>query len=331
MRKGRTGKNVKKRTFHEKERDTMRSRTVMLGVLGLFCAAWPSRAATADIVSFNSPGQWLTQRTDAVVAKMQLDTSKIPQKKIELSLFRVEGGKKKLITTKQCKVKDYSQDVSLGNAGNALVGGRDFLRIEWNLPGSKDKVMLFPFGVVNLDKIPKIEPVHAVKVKDVIDTKNWATITSGVKYSSVKGDEFGLAWTPKALVIAVKKPAAKDIIRFAFDCKNGKNAFLSHADRIIDLHCAKDSLGSLYYERGVVNDTISYTQTAWHNDVSLVGDKQTAVIVVPWYDLGMLPLDERTIGFAAFVIDEKANVLAAKPEKAQCFLPGSWGSVVLDK
>jgi hypothetical protein len=304
---------------------------VLLGVLGLFCAAGSSRAAATDIVSFNSPGQWLTQRTDAVVAKMQLDTAKIPKKKIELSLFRVEGGKKKLISTKESKVKDYSLDLALGSAGSPLVGGKEFLRIEWNLPGSKDKVMLFPFGVVNLDKIPKVEPLHAVKVKDAINAKNWATLISGVKYASVKGDEFGLLWTPKALAVVVKKPAAKDIIRFTFDCKNGKNAFLAHSDRIIDLYCAKDSLGTMFFERGVANDSIVYTQNSWRNEVSLTGDKQTAVIVVPWYDLGMLPLDERTIGFAAFVVDEKANALAANPAKAQWLLPGSWGSVVLDK
>jgi hypothetical protein len=305
--------------------------TVLSGTVGLICAAYFSSGTAVEIVSFNSPGQWVTQRTDAVVAKMQLDTSKIPQKKVEFTLSRMEGGKKKPVATKSCKVKDYSQELTLGSAGSALVGGKDFLRIDWTVPGTKEKGSLFPIGVVNLDKAPKTEPLHALKSKDAIDNKNWATLIAGVKYAGVKGNEFGLLWTPKALVIAVKKAQSKDIVRFAFDSKNGKNAFMSHPDRTIDLYLAKDSLATLYYERGILNDTINYTQMAWRSDATLLGDKQTAVIVVPWYDLGMIALDERTIGFAAFVVDDKAKALAANPEKAQYFMPGSWGSVVLDK
>jgi hypothetical protein len=309
----------------------MRMKTVLSGIVGLFCAAWVSNSSATDIVSFNAPGQWVTQRTDAIVAKVQLDTSKIPQKKIEFSLSKVEDGKKKLIATKTFKVTDYTQEYALGSAGSPLCGGKDFLRIDWSIPGTKDKGMLFPVGVVNLDKIPKIEPIHAVKVKDAIDAKNWASLIGGVKYSTVKGNDFGLLWTPKSLVIVCKKMQTKDIVRFAFDGKNGKNAFMSHPDRTIDMYQSKDSLGTLFYERAFVNDTLAYNQMTWRNDIAMVGDKQTAVIVVPWYDLGMLPLDGRSFGFAAFDIDDKAKALAAVPEKARYFVPGSWGTVVLDK
>ena len=284
-----------------------------------------------DIVSFNSPGQWVTQRTDAIVAKVQLDTSKIPQKKIEFSLSKVEAGKKKLIATKTFKVTDYTQEYSLGGAGTALCGGKDFLRIDWSIPGTKDKGMLYPIGVVNLDKLPKVEPIHATKVKEAIDAKNWSSLIAGVKYVNVKGNEFGCVWTPKSLAIVCKKAQSKDILRFVFDGKNGKNAFLSHPDRTVDLVLAKDSLGSTFYERATVGDTIIYNVTQWRNDITVVGDKTTDVIVVPWYDLGMLPLDDRTMGFAAFVVDDKGKVLGGNPEKAQYFLPGSWGTLVLDK
>jgi hypothetical protein len=309
----------------------MRIQTVLSATVGLFCAVLFSNSAAVDIVSFNSPGQWVTQRSDAIVAKVQLDTSKIPQKKIEFTLSRYDAGKKKIVATKSFKVKDYTQEFALGNAGTSLLGGKDFLRIDWSIPGTKDKGMLFPIGVVNLDKVPKVEPIHAAKVKDAIDAKNWSTLIAGAKYSTVKGNEFGLLWTPKALVVVYKKTQSKDIIRFAFDGKNGKNAFLSHPDRTIDVAIGKDSLSGLFYERGSLNDTLNYSQMTWQSEISLLGDKQTGVIVVPWYDLGMLPLEERTIGFAAFVLDDKAKVVAATPEKAQYFLPGSWGTVILDK
>jgi len=43
-----------------------------------------------------------------------------------MSLSKVEGGKKKLIVTKVVKVKDYTQEISLGSAGGQLVGGKGF-------------------------------------------------------------------------------------------------------------------------------------------------------------------------------------------------------------
>jgi hypothetical protein len=309
----------------------MRKQIVFSCIVGLFCAAGFSNSGATDIVSFNSPGQWVTQRTDVIVAKVQLDTSKIPQKKIEFSLSKIEDGKKKPISTKTFKVTDYTQEYKLGSAGTTLCGGKDFLRIDWSIPGTKEKGMLFPVGVVNLDKLSKIEPLHAVKVKDAIDAKNWAPLIGGVKYTSIKGNDFGLLWTPKSLAIVCRKTKTMDIVRFAFDGKNGKNAFMSHPDRTIDLYQDKDSLGTLFYERGFANDTLAYNLNSWRNDISVVGDKQTAVIVVPWYDLGMLPLDGRTFGFAAFVVDDKAKAVAAVPEKAKYFVPGSWGTVVLDK
>jgi hypothetical protein len=300
-------------------------------IMGLFCAVWFSGSMANDVVSFNSPGQWVTQRSENIVAKVQLDTSRIPQKKIEFSLSKVEAGKKKLIATKKFKVTDYTQEYTLGSAGNALCGGKDFLRIDWSIPGTKDKGTLFPVGVANLDKLPKVEPVHAVKVKDVINDKNWASLIGGAKFTSVKGNEFGLLWTPKSLVIVCKKAQSKEIVRFAIDGKNGKNAFMSHPDRTVDIYQGKDSLATMFYDRSLLNDTLSYSQMTWQNDVKMFGDKQTNVVVVPWYDLGMLPLEERDIGFAVFVMDYKANALAALPEKAKYFIPGSWGSVVLDK
>jgi len=300
-------------------------------VLGLFCALCISGTVLAQSVSFNSPGQWVTQRNDNVVAKVQLDTSKIPQKKIEFVLSKVEAGKKKAVVTKTFKVTDYTQEFNLGSASALCLGGKDFLRIDWSIPGTKDKGVLMPFGIVNLDKMPKVDQLHITKIKEEVSDKNFATLAAAAKLTTVKATQFGLVWTPKALAIVVAKGTSKDVVKFAVDGKNGKNAFMSHPDRTVELFQANDSLSTVLAERSIVNDTINYAIVGWQNEIKKYSDAKFVVIVVPWFDLGLIAQDDRIFGFAAFVADDKNKVVAASPEKAQYFVPGTWGNAVLDK
>ncbi len=309
----------------------MRMNTTTKSVLGLFCALCFCGSAMSQSVSFNSPGQWITQRNDNVVAKVQLDTSKIPQKKIDFVLSKVEAGKKKAIATKSFKVTDYTQEFNLGSASSACLGGKDFLRIDWSIPGTKDKGTLMPFGIVNLDKMPKGEQLHIAKIKDEVTDKNFATVAATAKLVNVKGTQFGLVWGPKALTIVVAKGASKDAVKFAIDGKNGKNAFLSHPDRTVELFQANDSLATVLAERASINDTLNYAIVGWQNEIKKYSDSKFVVIVVPWFDLGLIANDDRIFGFAAFVADDKNKVLAASPEKAQYFIPGTWGDAILDK
>jgi hypothetical protein len=295
------------------------------------CIIALSSAVWAQDITFNSPSPWLTLRNDSMIVKAQLDTSKFPKKKINLAAVRVEGGKKKQITSKTFTVSDFTQDFNLGLAGATLLGGRDFLKITWNVPGTKDSGVCAPVGIVNLDKAAKIDSLHAAKAAGEIDVKNAAAAAAGMKFSKVKDQEVALAWTPTALVVVCKKSPSAAGLRFVIDGKNGKNAFVAFSDKMVEYFPAKDSVYSYVNERSY-GDSITYTQKAWTTELAKGGDKDFGVVRIPWYDIGIgKPFDGRVLGFSMFVLSDKAAVIAAYPEKASTFIPGSWGDLVLDK
>jgi hypothetical protein len=306
-------------------------KALQAGLAGVICAAWFAGSACADIVTFNSPGQWTTERSDVIVLKVQLDTAKIPKKKIAVSLYKVEAGKKKLVVTKPFKVNDYSQEFNLGSVGTSLLGGKDYLKIEWAITGAKDKGSLFPVGIVNLDKIPAIAPLHAAKVQAPVDENSAASLAAGAKFTSVNNCEFALFWSTNALSVVLKKGQSKSTLKLAFDGKNGKNAFISYPDRIVELNLAKDSMSTVLYERVALSDSVNFPVKDWKSEVKKTTGKEFTIFTIPWYDIGLVAQDERVLGFAAFVTDEKSAPVAAYPAAAKFLMPGSWSSIVLDK
>ncbi|MGB7568983.1 MAG: hypothetical protein WBM07_14075, partial [Chitinivibrionales bacterium] len=290
----------------------------ILCVLGYSALSW------GQVMTFNSPAPWLTQRNDSILVKAQLDTSKFVKKQLTLSLSKVEAGKKKPVLAKTFKVKDFTQDFFMGMAGASLIGGKDYLRVAWSNPGAKDSGYCAPIGIVNIDKIAKVQPVHATKVVTPIDLKDIAGLVKDKKFTKVGAEEFMLLWNTKTLSIIIKKSAAKGAVKFTFDGKNAKNAFVSFADKMLDYVTDKDSIFAYENDR-VCSDSITYTPKVWINEIKKVSDKDYALVTIPWYDIGLLPFDGRVMGFGAFAAP------AAYPEKAVVFNPGSWGNVVLDK
>jgi hypothetical protein len=309
----------------------MSIRMTRAGFIGALCIIGCSTGVWAQVITFNSPTPWLTLRNDSIVVKAQLDTSKYPKKKITLTAMRVDGGKKKQITSKTFTVSDFTQDFALGLAGASLLGGRDFLKIVWNVTGTKDSGVCSPIGVVTIEKLAKTDSMHAAKKAGEIDIKNTASVVQGLKFVKIKDKEVAFAWTPNALVIVSKKSASQAALRFVFDGKNGKNAFVAFSDKMIEYYPAKDSVYSYVNERSY-GDSITYKQKPWVTELTKASDKDISVIKIPWYDLGIgKPFDGRTTGCAVFLLSDKATVLAAYPERAMAFIPGSWGNLTLDK
>lgn len=302
----------------------------------MLCVIGYSAGALAQILTFNSPTPWLTLRNDSIIVRAQLDTSKFPKKKITITANKVEGNKKKQIATKTFKVSDFTQDFSLGLAGSTLMGGRDFLKINWSIPGGKDSGSCAPVGIVNIDKIMKSDSMHAARSNEEIDAKNAANAVKSAKFTKIKDQEFSILWTPTALAIICKKlpasSAAGGAIKFVFDGKNGKNAFVAYSDKMVDYVAGKDSMYAYYNERLYNNDSIAYKQKKWINEFVKASEKDYAVIRIPWFDIGIgKPFEGRIMGFSVFIVSDKAAVVAAYPEKASVLIPGSWGNLVLDK
>jgi len=282
--------------------------------------------AAAQIITFNNPAPWITQRNDSIIVKAQLDMSTFSSKKITLAVTKVENEKKVVLKEKTFKVKDVTQDFFVGRAGIGLIGGKDYLQIDWSVPKTTDKGSFAPIGIVNLAAAEKIDAVHVHKAGGEIA----AVVAKEAHYTSLQDQQFALLWNDKQLVVAIKKSSAKDVIRFAFDGKNGKNAFLSYPDKIVDFVAEKDSLSAYDYERAY-KDSITYTAKSWKNDIAKVTENDCVIITIPWSDLGLLPFDGRQFGFSVYIVSANQTVTAALPKQAKMFTPGTWGTIVLDK
>jgi hypothetical protein len=282
---------------------------------------------SAQVITFNSPAPWITQRNDSIIVKAQLDTSKFSNKKITLAVSKVENGKKTVIKEKTFKVKDITHDFFLGLAGIGIVGGKDFLQIDWSVPKSTEKGSFAPVGIVKLSAIDKNESVHVMKTAEDIAA---VSAVKDVHYTQLQDQQYGLLWNDKQLVVVVKKATVPGVIRFAFDGKNGKNAFLSYPDKIVDFVAEKDSLSAFDYQR-TYQDSITYTAKSWKNDITKVTENDCVIITIPWSDLGLLPFEGRQLGFSVYSVGVNNSISAALPENAKMFIPGTWGTIVLDK
>jgi hypothetical protein len=282
--------------------------------------------ASAQVITFNSPAPWITQRNDSIIVKAQLDTSKFSNKKISLAVTKVENGKKNVIKEKTFKVKDITHDFFIGLAGTGLIGGKDYLQIDWSVPKSTEKGSFAPVGIVNLSSVEKNEMIHVSKSDEACPEG----ISKVAQYASLQDQQFTLVWNNNNLVVAIKTSSTKDAIRFAFDGKNGKNAFLSYPDKIVDYVADKDSLSAYDYERAY-QDSITYTAKSWKNDIVKDKSSSCVIITIPWSDLGLLPFEGRQIGFSVYTVSSKNAVAAALPKNAKMFIPGTWGTIILDK
>jgi len=296
----------------------------------MMCLMGYSVGIMGQIITFNSPAPWLTLRNDSVIVKAQLDTSKFKEKKITFTVTKMENKQKKAIAVKTFKVSDFTQDFALGLAGTGLLGGKDYIKIDWTIPGATDKGYCAPIGIAGGEKINKIQPMHISKAIGALDIKNVAALVKDKKFSQVQKAEFLSLWDSAGMAIILKKASLKDAVKFTFDGKNGKNAFVSYPDKMIDYIAEKDSLHTYINERAY-SDSIAYTEKVWTNDISKASDKDFAMVKIPWYDLGIAkPFEGRIMGFAAFSVPVKGP-MTGFPDKALLFVPGSWGSLVLDK
>ena len=97
-----------------------------------------------------------------------------------------------------------------------------------------------------------------------------------------------LLWNTKTLSIIIKKSAAKGAVKFTFDGKNAKNAFVSFADKMLDYVTDKDSIFAYENDR-VCSDSITYTPKVWINEIKKVSDKDYALVTIPGTILACFP------------------------------------------
>lgn len=301
---------------------------VVLAVCVPLCAV----EVSGQIITFSSPAAWVTQRNDSITIRAQIDTGQIKKREFVAAVEIVNDQlKKTLVAKKTFKITDFSAEFALGPIKQDLVGARSYVKIDWSIPGTQNKGTLSPLGIVALDKLQKPDAVTVPRIKDGASIDEVASSIKDADFHALGSARFALVWNKNSLFIVIGKQQAPLTLRFAFDGKNGKNAFLSFSDRVVHYAQDKDSVFGLHYARQMAGDTLTYSEKPWPNELKkgLSGDK--IVISVPWFDTGIVPFEERKIGIGAMAFDAKGIQVAALPETAKFFLPGTWVDFLLAK
>ncbi len=300
----------------------------------LLCIAGCTGAAFSQIITFNGPMPWVTQRNDSITVRAQIDTAQIKDKEFSLSIDLVnERGLMRSLVTRSFPIKDYTVEFPIGSLKENLVGGRSFIKINWNIAGTTNKGSIAPIGIVALDKLPPAEEFAILHAADGLDAAGIASALKESDYKTAGSANFAFAWNKSAFYIVLQKAQSPvpGTVRFAFDGKNGKHAFLSFADRVVLYNAEKDSLFGLHFTQQLSGDTVKYAEKVWPNELTKTAVNDKIVIRVPWYDIGIVPSDERRFGLGIVTCDESGNQQSALPQSAVFYNPGTWCDLRLAK
>jgi hypothetical protein len=288
----------------------------------------------AQTVSFNNPSEWSTLRESQIVVKTLIDTTKVNKKGVKLTLCRIENGKKTILKTGLFKVNDYAQDFNIGSISSSVVGGNNYLRIEWESPSTKETGRLAPFGYAAIDSTTMIPILLTAKrVFESIDATLASKQLVANDFVIMGSHKIAAIWSDKEIGLVFKKTEGSlDPVVCGFDGKNGKNAFLAYSDRFIGWNPLHDSLFTYHYKRELRDTAITYSESGWANSIKLSSADSIVCISIPLYDLGVISFDNRKIGFAVFSFDSQNKIVSSLPaNSAKKFIPATWGDLLLKK
>ncbi len=281
-------------------------------------------------VTFHSPVPWITLRQNNIIAKTLIDTSEVKGNAVKLTLSKIVDGRTKRVASKKFKTVDYSQEYELGAIDVDILGGNDYLSISWTVDNTDKKGKIEPFGIVRL--IQEDPTKGALQCKEIAGTFSASAVDAACKdedFTALGTGKFCAVWNTEKFGLFIKNCKDLDNIRFSIDGKNGKNAFLAYSDRVITYFPKNDSLNATYCKRRVDKKGIAYDVKKWTQEITKEVQDGLVLVMVPWYDLAILPVDGRIFGFAAFA--QGSNDMVTVPEKAQKEIPGTWGNLVLKK
>lgn len=298
----------------------------------LFCWIFSALSAVyAQPVTFQSPIPWITLRDSKLVTKVLIDTADLKNGSVVFTLLKIEKGKETKLASKTVGSNEYSQEFSLFSFREAMFGGADFYRLVWSVPGKKEKQgTIEPFGIALL---------AGDSLRNVVLCRRSASSEKGIGGSAVaqlKEEEFltigktvvGFVWNEKYFGVVVRS-IDDERLSLSFDGKNGKNAFLSFSDRVVEYSPKTDSLVAVYHKRGIVKNSIVYERKPWVQTILMEKLSGVTLIQIPWHDMGIVAAEKRTFGFAAQT--ENAGKKSVFPSNAQQDIPGTWGNITLAK
>lgn len=321
------------------------SAAVVAAALSLAVWARPAAAQEDAPVVVTAPAAWSTLRSDSVVVSIQADTSRLPGGVVNFKVVKRSGAKSSTLFSKSVGVREASVDAFLGRAGGLPVGGREYLSIEWSVPGSELSGVVEPVGVVRLNGavsaenkwVPAAKRVEAVRLKDGVTAEGAAEALAGSGGFVVGGAKFAAGWNGSGLFLYFPQAGSVSAAEFAFDLKCGSNAFVAWADRFVRVS-ADTAYGLHVSKRSVDKDGLAAEESRWGSagSIALTKSGGARVVSVEWSELGIQPFDGRNIGFAVFVAGGGGKGVpftpsAAYPSGAARLIPGTWGGLELGK
>lgn len=283
-------------------------------------------AITAQVAVFNNPSSWMTLREKEVEANVLLDTARAEKNSVRITLIKHANNSQRTISNRVYTIDEFPQNLVAGTLQEDVIGGEDFIQLQWSVPGTDHEGKIAPVGIAVLDSV-QAEPLLSVrKLSSVSDI---ASLRKAVGDSMVSAGSYSVAagYTDSVLYLYMEKDSGQaGTITFAFDGKNAKNAFLTYSDRFISYADSTDSLSTYHYTRSFRSDTIAYERNVWYAGVSEEKNENQIMVAIPWHDLGFLPFDGRRFGLAMFVTDGAER---AVPQAADRQLPASWGNAIL--
>ncbi|MFP4015342.1 MAG: hypothetical protein ACLFVQ_14745 [Chitinispirillaceae bacterium] len=288
-------------------------------------------AVGAQDIIVSTPSPWMTLRSDSIMLTVQADTSKLPRNKITFRVQRHTRSRISTLFSKTVKMDDISGEFFLGRVKREPLGGSDLISVKWNVPGTELEGVLGPLGIVSLNEKKDEGLAKAVRLKEGISEEQVKEALSGKKEFELAGAECAFGWNKEALFVAVAKGKGVSEVQFAFDGKCGKNAFLSWADRFVVYNAESDSVYGVHYKRTFDEKTIKYADMGWGEGLSALKADSVKVIKISWSDIGVIPFEERNVGFSAYAGKGSGKLTVSYPGSAQREIPGTWGDIRLEK
>lgn len=288
-----------------------------------------SVVSAQDDVIISTPSPWVTLRNDSISLTVQADTSKLPQNRIAFRVRRHRGSRITTLFSKRVKMDDISGEFFLGKVRNEPLGGSDLLSVKWSVPGTDLEGVVGPLGIVDLKSESQKGMVSAVCLKEGASMGEVEKKLSAADGFEVGGSECAVGWSKDGLFVMIKEGTEAQI-QFAFDGKCGRNAFLSWADRFVVYNPESDSVKGVHYKRSFDDKAIKYTDMSWGEEMSYHKTDSGRIVRIPWHEIGVLPFEERNVGFSAYQ-GKTERVRASFPASARREIPGTWGSIRLEK
>ncbi|MBD3243158.1 MAG: hypothetical protein GF331_21390 [Chitinivibrionales bacterium] len=281
----------------------------------------------AQVVTFSDPSEWMTHGKEKLVVKAQLDTAQIESKTVEMTLSAVIDGRTRRLRRKRFAADDFYKEFDLGRVGRTVIGGHDYLSVDWRIADSDKEGTVAPIGVIVLEELAKHEPMLVRRIDDGLVGAAAADAIAANGLKQIGDISYGFGWNMKALWVVAK--GAGGPLEVLIDGKNAKNAYLSYPDRILRLFPEADSAHAFHYTRELKDEEIVYTENTWHHDMVVDTAGPYVVAGMRWYDMGVIPAGRRTVGLGVFTLnadDEQQEALWEDSERA---IPGTWGDLRL--